>query len=141
VTGNREAIERFLAAIRSGAYGDDLYADDVVVHDWTQGDRVTVGREAVVAEIIQPSRDAFPDGRMDVLDVVVGGDVVVVRARWIATFLQDYGPIEATGTEVDWEILDQYRFRDGQIREIWFGGDTLSAARALGALPNDGVPW
>jgi predicted ester cyclase len=82
---------------------------------------------------IQPFRSAFPDVRMEIVELVAEGDRVVGRFRCSGTNLGSWGGEEPTGRRMH-DIDEVYFFtvRDGRITEAWGLEDTAKRMRQLG---------
>jgi steroid delta-isomerase-like uncharacterized protein len=83
---------------------------------------------------------AFPDFKMEIIDMVAYGDKAAVRWRATGSFT---GPgkfegLEATGASIDMEGLDLLTIRDGLIRENRAYTNATEMARQLGAMPPAG---
>jgi steroid delta-isomerase-like uncharacterized protein len=87
--------------------------------------------------------DAFPDFRLEVLDVAAEGEKAALRWRATGTFT---GPgaflgLEPTGRSIEMEGVDMIWVRDGKVQRIEAYMDGMSLARQLGALPEkDSAP-
>lgn len=86
--------------------------------------------------------DAFPDFKLELLDVVSEGDLAAVRWRARGTFS---GPgsfmgLEPTGRRIDVEGTDMIWVRDGKVQRIEAFMDGLTLARQMGALPPKDSP-
>jgi steroid delta-isomerase-like uncharacterized protein len=79
---------------------------------------------------------AFPDGRMQVHDLISEGDRVVVRYTLRGTHEGRWGPIEPTGETIHLDGVTILRFEGGQITEHWVYSDVLKVLRQLGAFPS-----
>jgi len=83
---------------------------------------------------------AFPDLKMEILDVVGGGEVAAVRWRATGTFTGSsrFEGLEPNGASVTMSGCDVIRVRDGRIyrNDAYTNGADL--ARQLGALPPQG---
>lgn len=114
------------------AFGD-LLADDFVEHEEMPG--------------LAPSKDGaksffrmqlagFPDLRLDVADVIADGDKVVARVRYTGTQDGEFMGMPATGTSVDVQLIDIFRFDDdGRVIEHWGVIDLLTMMQQLGGVP------
>ena len=79
---------------------------------------------------------AFPDLRMDVQDVIAGGDKAVARVRVTGTHKGEFLGMPATGKAADVNLIDITRFDDdGLAREHWGVSDQLALLQQLGAIP------
>lgn len=148
---NEAAIAAFLQSFEPGKREErrDLLANDIVVSDWMMPGIGLRGEEEVIEKFYAPIRVAFPDVYFELHDAIIGDDKVVIRGEFTGTFERDYTyPVgerrvhfPAHGGRVHWKAHDIYQFKGGKIARIWFANDTLTVARQLGALPDDGKPW
>ena len=126
----RQLITEYLTAARAGdwetAFG--YFADDIVFRipgrSRFAGDRR--GKEAAV-EYIQSFRDHYGEGEIEVelIDMLASDDRVALLVR--ERFHTDAGPVDIRRCNV-------YRWRDGQIAEIWiFEADQYAVDALLGA--------
>jgi steroid delta-isomerase-like uncharacterized protein len=78
---------------------------------------------------------AFPDGRMEILDLIVQGNKL--WCYWVSTGTHsaEYLGIPATGKKVAYRGVDIYRFADSKVAECWSVPDVLTLLRQLGAIP------
>jgi predicted ester cyclase len=82
---------------------------------------------------IEPFRTAFPDVRMEIVELVQEDDRVVGRFRCSGTNLGPWRGAEPTGRRM--ENIDEVYFftvRDGRIVEAWGLEDTAKRLRQLG---------
>jgi predicted ester cyclase len=87
--------------------------------------------------------DAVPDLRVDVEEVVLGGEPGHERAtvRWRATGTfsgASYMGLEPTGRRVDIHGIDLLSFEDGRVAGNNIYYDQLTFARQIGMLPPEG---
>lgn len=145
VTNERErlAMEEFLKTFEPGRreLRYSFLADDIVATHWRWRDRELVGKKAVREQYLGPLAESFPSLHFKVLDAIFGEDKLVIRGEFNATFARDWIRIPAHGGRVRWNAHDIYQFKGGKIVRFWYGNDTLTVARQLGALPDDGKPW
>jgi steroid delta-isomerase-like uncharacterized protein len=114
----------------------DLIADDFVEHDEVPG--FEPSKEGV-KQFFHMYRAAFPDLRMEPLDVLPSGDKVVARVRGTGTNDGDFMGMPASGKSVDVELIDIIRFGDdGLAHEHWGVFDALKMMQQLGAIPTPG---
>jgi len=112
---------------------DELIADDLVEHQAFGADHAAgaAGVRAVIASL----RQAFPDFRLAIQDLVVAGDLVWTRN--VATGTHD-GPFMGhppTGRPMRIDVFDVLRVVDGRIVEHWGVPDRLGALLQIGAAP------
>jgi steroid delta-isomerase-like uncharacterized protein len=123
----------FDQVLNNGRLGmiDDCIADDFVEHNPVPGQGA--GREGVKHRV-RAIREAFPDVRFVLDEVVAENDVVAVRYRWEGTHSGAFLGIPATGRRVAVRGMDFYRFKNGRISEHWDNMDELSMLTQLGDL-------
>ena len=110
---------------------DNCFADDFVEHNPAPGQGP--GREGVKHRI-RALREAFPDVRFVVDEIVGENDVVAVRYRWEGTHSGTFLGIPATGRRAAVRGMDFYRFKNGRVAEHWDNMDELSMLTQLGDL-------
>jgi len=78
---------------------------------------------------------AFPDGRMELLDVIDKDNKV--WCYWISTGTHSdvYLEVPATHRKVAYQGVDIYRYEGGKAAECWAFPDVLTLLRQLGAIP------
>jgi steroid delta-isomerase-like uncharacterized protein len=90
---------------------------------------------AGVKVVVVTLRDAFPDLRYTIEDLVVGDDTVAARVRLRGTHRGEFAGIAPTGRSVEVQQMTFERFRDGRIVAHHRLTDELSWMRQIGALP------
>lgn len=110
---------------------DNCFADDFVEHNPAPGQGP--GRDGV-KDRVRALREAFPDVRFVVDEIVGENDVVAVRYRWEGTHSGTFLGIPATGRRAAVRGMDFYRFKNGLIAEHWDNMDELSMLTQLGDL-------
>lgn len=110
---------------------DDCVADDFVEHNPAPGQGP--GREGM-KQRIRALREAFPDVKFVVDEIVGENDVVAVRYRWEGTHSATFLGIPATGRRAAVRGMDFYRFKNGRVAERWDNMDELSMLTQLGDL-------
>lgn len=83
---------------------------------------------------------AFPDFKMEIVDLVAYGDKAAVRWRATGTFngTARFEGMEPTGARVDMEGCDLLTIRDGLVQENRAYMNSTEMARQLGAMPPAG---
>jgi predicted ester cyclase len=98
---------------------------------------VPQGRQGLI-DFIPVIYQAMPDSRFILHDVFATTERVVTRWTWTGTLT---GPgflgIEPTGQKVEFDVIDVWRVRDGQLYEHW---DQFDWPRALIQLGVKGLP-
>jgi predicted ester cyclase len=80
---------------------------------------------------------AFPDRKVELLDIVGDGDRVVVRQRVTGTNTGGapcLGRPEANGARIDFEMWSLYQLRDGRVLGHWGSSNGLTGMMQVGAL-------
>ncbi len=118
---------------------DELVADDVVEHQSFGPDHPT-GSEGVKS-VMASLRRAFSDFRLEIVDLVVDGELVWSRNVGSGTNDGPFMGHPPTGRAMQIEVFDVVRVRDGKIVEHWGVPDRLGALFQLGlARPPAPVP-
>jgi predicted ester cyclase len=126
----RNTYERINAGDIAG-FGD-LVADDFVEH---QGLPDLPTKEGTL-EFFRTLLAAFPDMRMNVEDLIAGGDKTVARVNVTGMHKGEFMGIAATGARVDMQLIDIMRFNGaGLVCEHWGVADMLSLMQQLGVVP------
>ena len=76
------------------------------------------------------------DARIDVDDVIDGGDRVASRWRFSGTHIGEINGIPPTNAKFSAEFMSIDRFEDGRIAERWEVGDVLGLLQQIGAIPS-----
>ena len=115
---------------------DEVYAPDYVSHDPSNSEEVR-GLEAA-KRAASDYRQAFPDLRVTVEDLIAEGDRVAARLRFRGTHLGELDGIAPTGRRVDCTGIVISRIEEGKIAEDWANFDDLGMMRQLGLIPKPG---
>lgn len=113
-----------------------LVADDAISHDPFMGRTDRAGVEMAV----QGYRRAFPDMKMEVLDVIGSGDKAVIRWRSTGTHKGELFGIQPSNKKVTLEGMSEIHVANGKIKEAWDHFDTLGLMRQIGAVPESMMP-
>ena len=129
------SVRSFYDLINAGdidGFGRHL-ANDFIEHEELPG--IPPTKDGVI-QYFQLLLAAFPDMRMDVKDVIVGGDKAVVRVQMSGTHTGDFMGIPTTGRPVSINLIDITRFGDdGLAREHWGVSDQFALMQQLGLIP------
>lgn len=90
---------------------------------------------AGLTRVVGALRQAFPDIRYTVEDLVAEGDRVVARTSWRGTHRGPFNGFPATGRAVANEGIFVFEVRDGKIVRQWMQTDRLGFLQAIGAVP------
>ena len=78
---------------------------------------------------------AFPDFHVTVRHMAADGDLVWCHFTARGANLGPFGRMPATGKQMEIDVIDLGRFRDGRIVEHWGIPDRFSQLEQLGLLP------
>ena len=109
---------------------DDFLADDFVEHEELPPG-VPQGKDAPKA-LMAMLREAFPDFRARVEEMLEDGDKVITRARFSGTHQGEFMGIPPTGKSFDIAVIDIVEFRDGKGIAHWGLMDTAAMMEQLG---------
>jgi predicted ester cyclase len=107
----------------------DLVAPDLVAPDFVEhqnGAQGTTG-PAAVQGIVKGLHASLSDIRLTIEDIVAAGDDVWVRARATARNDKPIMGRPATGRDVEIDVVDILRFRDGKVVAHWGVADRQDA--------------
>jgi steroid delta-isomerase-like uncharacterized protein len=112
---------------------DELLAPDYVNHSPATPDQPTdpEGVKAVVGMF----RDAMPDLRVIIEDMIAEGDKVVVRYTIEGTHEGELFGVPPTGQRLSIKSISVERVSEGKIREHWRITDGLDMMQQLGVIP------
>jgi predicted ester cyclase len=114
---------------------DELVAPDVVTHDPIILDAPT-GPDSIRGGI-EMIRNAFPDFRVEVLDLVAEGDRVASFLSMSGTNTGAYRRGDATNRKGTMRAFLLWRVADGRLVESWGMADRFQFLQQLGILPSD----
>ena len=107
-------------------------ADTVLFHD--AGTPRMVPREEMGA-IVLAWREAFPDLRMEIDEMISEGDLVATRLTLSGTHRGPWRGAEPTGRRISMALMMFFRFENGRLVELWESDDQLGLRQQLGLLP------
>jgi steroid delta-isomerase-like uncharacterized protein len=115
------------------ALADELFAADYVRYD-PATPNIGTGPGAA-RQALTNYRDAFPDLRLNICDLLADGDKVVLRWTARGSHRGELRGIAPTGKEITTTGITIFRIADGRIAEEWVNWDTLGLLQQLGAIP------
>lgn len=116
---------------------DDIIDPNFKVHG-AGGQIIPAGNQGV-KQLVLAWRNAFPDGKMQVLDEIPAGDKVGVRLLWTGTHTGDFYGVPASGNKVVVSSIGIDKVGpDGRITEGWGEVDMLGMMTQIGAIPKMG---
>ena len=134
---NKDQIRRWIEVVDDGieavqASIDQFVAPNHVVH--YPGGLDLRGHEAFI-EHIAVFRNAFPDMRHTIEDMIAEDDKVVIRFTNRGTHKGEFIGIAPTGKEVVYTAISIARIVEGKAVETWAEFDAFGFFQQLGAVP------
>ena len=111
----------------------EIISPNMIVHG-AGGQAVGMGPDGLI-DLIKTWRTAFPDGRMEIDDLIVEGDTVAIRNTWYGTQEAEFYGIPPSGKSVAVTSVGIDRVQDGLVTEGWGELDMVGMMQQLGALP------
>lgn len=108
---------------------DELLADDFVEHEQIPG--LPANKEAPKV-FMTMARNAFPDFRMTVQDVLQDGNKVIVRARAAGTHEGEFMGMAPTGKSFDISLIDIMEYEGDKMIGHWGVMDMAAMMNQLG---------
>ena len=90
------------------------------------------GRDAFLADVLAPTRTAFPDMAFTVHDVVVDASRACARWRMHATHREPYMGVAGSGRVAEVDGMNIFAIEDGRIAATWVQRDNVGLLRQLG---------
>ncbi len=115
----------------------ELIAPSTTVHG-AGGQAVGMGPDGFIG-LLKAWRAGFPDGYMVIDDLMVDGDLGVVRNTWHGTHEGDFYGVPPSGRRVAVTCIGIDRVVNGQVTEGWGELDMVGMMQTLGALPMVGT--
>jgi steroid delta-isomerase-like uncharacterized protein len=112
---------------------DALFAEDYTNHNMPVPG--VPGTKAGFRQVVQATRQAFPDIKVQIEHMISEGDLVVFHDTAEATSTGNFLGVAPTGKHLEWTEIHVLRIRDGRIIEHWNNFDQLGILRQLGAIP------
>jgi steroid delta-isomerase-like uncharacterized protein len=137
--GNKNVVRRLFEEVWNKGnlqVADDLFTPNYAHHDSSTPD---VGRgpesEKRRATLY---RNAFPDLRLTIDDIIAEGETVVARWSCRGTHKGDLNGIAPTGKQFNITGVSIARFTNGKMSEGFVNWDALSLMQQLGVVPELG---
>jgi predicted ester cyclase len=109
---------------------DDCIASDCIAAGPLDNVRGPQGMKNLITKY----RSAFPDCRLEVLDMLSSGDLVVTRFRYSGTHLGQFDELKPTGRLASGEGITLDRIKDGRVIESRSQWDALGLMQQLGVV-------
>jgi len=133
---NKEVVRAVARAMNEGRYDDlDLYIAQTYRRHCQATPDAVVETLDDFKNLMKMFTDAFPDGRVEIYELVAEGDMVAVIGTYRGTHAAPMGPYPATGRVVDSEFAGYHRLENGKIVETWVTWDNLAMFHQLGLDP------
>jgi len=113
---------------------EEMFAEDGVAHGLADASGAELRGPAHFREFHRGFRDAFPDIRVTVEDMIAEGDKVAGRCSARATHRSASLGFAATDRAVEFDGMCIARIRDGKIVEAWNNFDFMTMYQQLGVL-------
>jgi steroid delta-isomerase-like uncharacterized protein len=117
--------------------GDLNTVDQVIAPNWDNHDGSTQGYEGF-KQLTAGFRTAFPDGQVEIEDMLEEGDKVAARWRLRGTNTGSFMGIPPTGKAVNVTATGIFRVVDGKVTDNWVNFDMLGLLQQLGVVPAPG---
>jgi steroid delta-isomerase-like uncharacterized protein len=129
---NKRYVQKLFDTFNHGDLGtlDELVSPDYI---GPQGGRGPAGFRGVVVGL----RNAFPDLRYTVDELIAEGDSVAVRWHWTGTHRGAFRSFPATGKAISNPGLGIFRCKDGKIVAAVIETDRLGFLQQVGAVADD----
>jgi predicted ester cyclase len=130
----RDTIERFYLAFSTQ---DVALLRQAVTPDWEYlpPPAGTAPGPEQMRKLFENVATALPDMKIQILDLLIHGDRVGVRAEVSGTQRGDLLGIAATSKPVHFAIHSFHQLRDGLVAKTWHLEDWLTVFRQLGECP------
>ncbi|WP_340149345.1 ester cyclase [uncultured Sneathiella sp.] len=129
-----EVVNRMIEEIQNRgniALVDELFAADFVNHSARPD--MPQGRDGM-RQLFSGMRDAFTDGRIEILDQISDGRKVWTRKKFSGTHTGQFHGAAPTGRTASYEVIDIILVEDNEIKEHWSVLDRLDFLRQVGLL-------
>ncbi|ODP35722.1 ester cyclase [Pandoraea sp. ISTKB] len=130
---------QILAARRFDTFwntGDESYAHAALSPTFFDN-TLPPGRPQGVEGVLKASkafREAVPDLRAEVVQMIVAGDRVSAFLRFTGHFTGKLGDKQGQGQPIDFIAMDIYRIEDGRVAEDWHLEDNLTFLQKAGIV-------
>ena len=118
--------------------GNVSKADEFLAPNFVEREELPPGiprdREGV-KQLTTMLRNAFPDFKARIDDIVAEGDKVVIRQTWSGTHKGEFMGVPPTGKSVSFGVIDIIRIAGGKGVEHWGQMDSMGLMQQLGAIP------
>ena len=134
---NKWVVERCVADVWNNGKMDvvaELVHPNFIRHHERNQDEDLHGLDGF-RQWVSRTRQALPDLRFTVEQMLAEADRVMAYVRGRATHTGALQGGSATETEIEWTVTTLVRLADGKIVECWAIADTLGILQRLGQIP------
>jgi predicted ester cyclase len=111
----------------------EIISPNMQVHG-AGGQAIGMGPDGLI-DLIRTWRTAFPDGHMEIDDLIVEGDTVAIRNTWYGTHEAEFYGVPPSGKKVAVTSVGLDRVQDGLVTEGWGELDMVGMMQQMGAMP------
>lgn len=111
---------------------EETIADTVLFHYAGSPRRLSLEQ---MSDIVLRWREAFPDLRMVIQELLIQEDLAAARMTLSGTHEGPWAGADPTGKEVSMSLMMFFRFEDDKMVELWESDDQLGFRQQLGILP------
>ena len=133
--GNKALVRRLFEQVINTGRLDDAAA--LMREDYRQHSALVAPGLAGFQAFFRGVRQAFPDLRLTIADLIAEGDKVVARIVGEGTHRGEFLGVPATGRRIRSESIDIFRIEDGKLAEHW---DVMDLHGLLTQLTGPEVP-
>lgn len=90
---------------------------------------------AEMSQIVLRWRQAFPDLRMNVEELLIQENLAAARLTLSGTHEGPWAGVDSTGKRVNMALMMFFRFENGKMVELWESDDQLGLRKQLGIIP------
>ncbi len=83
------------------------------------------------ANLVQMVIHAIPDIHYEIIQIVAKDDRAAVQLRGTGSHRREFLGVAGTGTRIEWNGINIYRFEDGKVIETWQLLDVWSLMRQM----------
>jgi steroid delta-isomerase-like uncharacterized protein len=133
---NKDFFTRYIETIFNDGRHDQLsefVSPDAVDHDPLPGTEGMPILEGLTA-FLDMRRQAFPDFKYTIEDVLAEGDKVFGRLTMHGTHSGAFLGTPASGAQVEMKVMTLVHIQDGKITNHWGRPDMISLLRQIGAI-------
>ena len=129
----RSLVERYVDSVWNNANPGDL--DELTTEDFSYHLGLQPPRSrAEMLEFLRSTHEAFPDWRVEIVQILSERETVAIRWQGEVTHLGEFHGIPPTGQKIQVAGINFYRIDGGLVAEEWEQTDSLSMLQQMGVL-------